>query len=90
MKKDHINKLFLHVLKGGIITDKRLFIEVCLHSYEDYIMWRGYGSSAIKIDKEDFTWLFNVIFEDYTFNDLLLLDHEEYYTLLNLKNKGAL
>jgi hypothetical protein len=89
MRKDHIDKLFLHVLKGGIISDKRLFIEVCLHAYEDFIMYRGFGSSAIKIDKEDFTWLFDVIFKDYTFNDLLLLDHEEFYNLSSLKYKGV-
>lgn len=73
MENKDIRKVFLKVLKGYNVYDKKTgFIKIAHDPYTPYLHYFNYGSSAIKVDNdilEEFTWLLNTIFKGYTLKD---------------------
>lgn len=86
MKDKDIRKVFLKVLKGYNVYDKKTgSIKIAHDVYAPYLHYYNFGSSAIKIDNdilESFTWLLNTIFTGYTLKDFT-------YKPSQLLNKGA-
>jgi len=89
VKKEKIDKLYNHILQGGIITDDNVRILIKKIEFKPYISWEHYGRSAIKFNKKEFRWMIEVIFEDYEYDEFVLTDYEEYYQRLDLKYNNA-
>jgi hypothetical protein len=67
-----IKKLYVNLSHDKVLTDKRSFIEITTNYI--YIRYRHYGSSAIKHNFKNFTWLMKTIFKDYTLKDLTTIN----------------
>lgn len=84
MNKQHIKQLYQAVKRGDVVAHKT-WLSTCIalsgkfyHGGNPFIVWQNYGSSAVRCNLKDFTWLLNVIFNEYDFNDFKVFTPKEY------------
>lgn len=63
-------ELYNLIKQGALLTDKNNMAEIYVS--HRYIKYRNYGSSAVKLNYKNFTWVIDVIFKGYKVNDFVI------------------
>lgn len=77
MRKRKLRKLFKEVISGKKLQFGDKHGVVYLSEDCEFIIYRNYGQSAIKVCFQEFVWLMNVIFKGYKLKDIKIIEENK-------------